>query len=444
MGKSKPKAPDPNQVAAEENQWGLKSQYQNTAFNQMSQNTPWGSLNYSGDLPTFDDQGNMLTEGDRAANVTLSPSQQQAFNQNNQINRTLRGYAQDSLIPQIMGGSGQQQQQQQQRPSVGGTGKGGNSDNDPRRSPSIGSGRIGDRVGNKQYRPAPGDDYNSLPGFERPDYSKLADFENPDYSKLADFEQPNYGGLPGLPGNENLGGWAQELEDATYQRGINQLQPGFDQRQKELSNRLVNQGLPEGSEAHTNALEEMRSSQGRQRENLALSSVAAGRQEQSRLYDIGSRRRGQLFGEQTTRRGQTAAERGQQFNEFTTQRGQTAAERGQQFNEFTTQRGQQAGERGQVFGEQTTRRNQSAAEQAQAFRQQMQSRQQLFGELADVLGRSTNIQSPQFQNQVQSGIGAPNVSGTYNNNYNQASNQYNNQQSGMYNAMGSLGLNVHG
>ena len=190
---------------------------------------------------------------------------------------------------------------------------------------------------------------------------------------------------------------------------------------KELSNRLVNQGLPQGSEAHTNALEEMRSSQGRQRENLALSSVAAGRQEQSRLYDIGSRRRGQLFGEQTTRRGQTAAERGQQFNEFTTQRGQTAGERGQQ------------------FGEQTTRRNQSAAEQAQAFRQQLQSRQQLFTELADVLGRSSSIQSPQFQNQVQSGIGAPNVTGTYNNNYNQASNQYNTQQAGMYEAMGSLG-----
>ena len=205
----------------------------------------------------------------------------------------------------------------------------------------------------------------------------MTDFERPDYSKLADFERPNYGGLPGLPGQDDLGGWAQEVEDATFERGINQLQPGFDQRQDELRTRLANQGLPMTGEAYDHATNRLDQSQGNQRENLALSSVLAGRQEQSRLYDIGSRRRGQLFNEQTTRRGQTAAERGQQFNEFTTQRGQTAAERGQQFGEFTTRRGQSAGERGQMFGEVTTRRNQSAADQARSrFQQQLANRQQ--------------------------------------------------------------------
>ena len=59
MGKSKPKQPDPNQVAAEENQWGIKTQNQNALFNQMDQTSPWGNLNYSGRLPTFDDQGNV-------------------------------------------------------------------------------------------------------------------------------------------------------------------------------------------------------------------------------------------------------------------------------------------------------------------------------------------------------------------------------------------------
>ena len=58
-------------------------------------------MNYSGELPTFDDEGNRLTEGDRALNVNLSPEQQQSFDQNNQINSTLRGFAQNNLLPQV-------------------------------------------------------------------------------------------------------------------------------------------------------------------------------------------------------------------------------------------------------------------------------------------------------------------------------------------------------
>ena len=137
-----------------------------------------------------------ISEGNRSANVTFSPQEQQKYDDTGRINSKLRSFAEDTLLPQI-----------QQRPSFG-----------------------GGKTGDKQYhRDSSHPNYNY-----KGDYDSLPGFERPDYSKLADFEQPNYGGLPGLPGNEDLGGWAQELEDATYQRGINQLQPGFDQRQKRI------------------------------------------------------------------------------------------------------------------------------------------------------------------------------------------------------------------
>ena len=80
----------------EENQWGIKTQNQNTLFRQMGQNTPWGNLSYSGDLPTFDDQGNVLTEGNRESNVTLSPEMQAAFDQSNRINYGLRDFGENT------------------------------------------------------------------------------------------------------------------------------------------------------------------------------------------------------------------------------------------------------------------------------------------------------------------------------------------------------------
>ena len=74
------------------------------------------------------------------------------------------------------------------------------------------------------------------------------------------------------------------LEQATFQRGLNRIDPYLQEQRKAMAQRLQNQGLPIGSEASNQELDRFDRSRGDQLENLALSSVGAGRQEQGRLF----------------------------------------------------------------------------------------------------------------------------------------------------------------
>ena len=98
---------------------------------------------------------------------------------------------------------------------------------------------------------------------------------------------------------------------------------------------------------------------------------------------------------------------------------------------MTTDRNQTAAERQQLFNEIFQQRNQSNNEQ-------LMQRSQPFNELAALLGRTSNIQNPQFQNTPLSNIQPPNIAGTYNNNYAQQSQAHQQQQSGMMQGLGTL------
>ena len=58
----------------------------------------------------------------------------------------------------------------------------------------------------------------------------------------------DFSGLPQISGAGNLAAAAQPLEQATFQRGLNLLQPGFEQERRDLEVQLANQGIPRGSE----------------------------------------------------------------------------------------------------------------------------------------------------------------------------------------------------
>ena len=77
----------------------------------------------------------------------------------------------------------------------------------------------------------------------------------------------------------------QALEDATYQRGFNRFEPYYEDQRQALEQRLVNQGIPIGSEASTSAKDRFGRERGDALENLALSSIGAGRQEHGRLFN---------------------------------------------------------------------------------------------------------------------------------------------------------------
>lgn len=100
--------------------------------------------------------------------------------------------------------------------------------------------------------------------------------------------QLDFNGLPAAPWEQNLADQAKALEDATYQRSYNMLQPEFDRRRNELDTRLANMGITMGSEAYNAEKQRLADQQNRALTDLALASVGAGRQEQSRLFGLGS------------------------------------------------------------------------------------------------------------------------------------------------------------
>lgn len=98
--------------------------------------------------------------------------------------------------------------------------------------------------------------------------------------------------------NQDFQQSANDVEQATFQRIQQLLNPQFDERQRQLESQLAATGNPLGSEGYQGEIEDFRRSRNEADLAAALESVGAGRQEQSRLFDIASRSRGQLTGEQ--------------------------------------------------------------------------------------------------------------------------------------------------
>ena len=86
-----------------------------------------------------------------------------------------------------------------------------------------------------------------------------------------------------VPGSlDELRQFGADAEQATFDRGLALLQPGLDDQERALRQRLADQGLVETDEAGARMLEQFGDRRGQLLENLALSSVMAGQQEESR------------------------------------------------------------------------------------------------------------------------------------------------------------------
>lgn len=90
---------------------------------------------------------------------------------------------------------------------------------------------------------------------------------------------------------------AGKVERATYDRITGLLNPDIERDQRRLDTRLSNLGLPIGSEAFNDEQTRFQRGVNEARTNAALDAVGAGRQEQSRLFDINQRARSQPINE---------------------------------------------------------------------------------------------------------------------------------------------------
>jgi len=192
----------------------------------------------------------------------------------------------------------------------------------------------------------------------------------------------NTGGLQDV--RDDFGLQGNELERATFERGRSLLEPQFGRAMRDAEVRLSERGLPLSSEAGSEILGGVQTNQNRALNELALSSVAAGRGEQARLFGQDMALRGQQFGERATGTQLGNQAIGQNFSQDTGLRGQQFGEqqaRASLFNQAGQQQfGQETALRGQQLGEQQARASLFNQAGQQAFGQASQSRDQLVNE----------------------------------------------------------------
>ena len=104
---------------------------------------------------------------------------------------------------------------------------------------------------------------------------------------------------------------AGKLESATYDRALRLIRPEMDRRRSGLVRSLDERGLPIGSDIRTGEMDRLTRAENAQLEELALSSVAAGREEDQRLSRSGwrSRRRCSRTSSASTRLGCSSVSR---------------------------------------------------------------------------------------------------------------------------------------
>lgn len=183
-------------------------------------------------------------------------------------------------------------------------------------------------------------------------------------------------GLSDTPWSAGVDG--SKVSDAVYAKAKGLLDPTYGRMQGDLDQKLVNQGLPIGSEAYGEANDVF----GRERSNAyndaALNAIIQGAQEEQNQY------------------GRALSTRQQGVNEIATGLSGAQAQASGEYGRYLSGRQQQQGEQGQQYNQALATRGQLAAEQQADYQRQLLTQQQRetgaqadYGRQAD----TRNIQS---------------------------------------------------
>jgi len=190
------------------------------------------------------------------------------------------------------------------------------------------------------------------------------------------------------PWDANVDGSA--VQRAVYDKARLNLDPTYGRMQEQLDQKLVNQGLPIGSEAYGQANDVF----GRERSNAyntaSLDSIIQGANEEQNQFGRALSTRQQNVGDVATALGGAQSQAGQEFGRTMAVRGQQTGEREADYSRDLRTRGQQAAEFGDDFSR-TQNRDQAAFAGEMAMDQDgrtraLSQRQQQYNELAALLG----------------------------------------------------------
>lgn len=221
-----------------------------------------------------------------------------------------------------------------------------------------------------------------------------------------------------------------KVRDAVYEKARLMLDPTYGRMQEQLDQKLVNQGLPIGSEAYGQANDVF----GRERSNAyneaALNAIIQGANEEQNQFGRALSTRQQGVNEIVAALGGAQAQTGQEYGRTLSTRQQQAGERDSDFARQLATRGQQAAEFGDDFGRSLSRDSALYSGELgldqDARARALAQRQQQYNELAALLGG-------QQLNPLNPSGGQVDVGGAYMNQQAGLNRQYQSQLAG-YNA----------
>lgn len=215
----------------------------------------------------------------------------------------------------------------------------------------------------------------------------------------------NMANVPNAPGSGDFSADRDSYQRTMFDRGMSLLRPEFENQTRSTQQMLANRGLPITGEAYSGEMDRLNRSQNEQMSRIAADALAAGSQEQSRMYGLGTDARARAIAEQL-------------------QQGQV----------------QQQARQGIISEELQNAQLAQQARQAMTNEALLQYNAPAQG-VATLLGASPKTPTVQGGNIYTQGVSAPDVQGNIWNSYNaqlQAYNQRQQQNNSMWSGIGSI------
>lgn len=229
----------------------------------------------------------------------------------------------------------------------------------------------------------------------------------------------DYSGLASLPKSTDFNQAAQAAADASYGQATSRLDPRFQQESSDLSSRLVNSGIPVGSEAYNREMTNYNNEKNDAYNQAAYSSQAAGLAAQGQGYDQAL---------STRQQGTTEINNQGQFANTAQQ---------QQYGQNQTDAQFQNQAQQQQYNEDAGNASLANSGRQEQIQEASYLRNLPLNDIAALMSGST-VNNPQFNSVAQVGVAAPDYMGAVYQNYNAQNQQYQAAQANKSSFLGSV------
>lgn len=170
-----------------------------------------------------------------------------------------------------------------------------------------------------------------------------------DASQFSPYARVDLSGIADIPGQNDYSADRQRVEDAQYGRATSRLDPQIQQEQQSMESKLANQGLQPGSEAWNAEMDNFNRQKNDAYSGARQDAILSGGNEQSRMFGDALQSRQQAVGERFQHAGFYNQAQGQGFNQQVSAGNFQNAARGQRFNEEEIKRNQVFSELAQLL-----------------------------------------------------------------------------------------------